>query len=84
MTLVWALPASLAATRGISKLISFPLPTKMFQFGRCRFPILWIQIGMMENYFHRVAPFGYLRVYAFFQLTGAFRRYTRPSSPVDA
>ena len=30
--LVWALPRSLAATYGISKLISIPAGTKMFQF----------------------------------------------------
>jgi hypothetical protein len=31
-----------------------------------------------------VSPFGYPRVNALFQLTEAFRRLTRPSSPVDA
>ena len=30
--MVWAIPLSLAATYGISKLISFPAGTKMFQF----------------------------------------------------
>lgn len=29
---------------------------------------------MMRHYSHRVAPFGYLRVNAFFQLAEAFRR----------
>lgn len=58
-----------------SLLISFPLPTEMFQFGRSRFLILWIQIRIVGYYSHWVAPFGYLRVYAFFQLTGAFRRF---------
>ena len=32
LRLVWAFPRSLAATDGISKLISFPAGTKMFQF----------------------------------------------------
>ena len=32
LRLVWAIPRSLAATDGISKLISFPAGTKMFQF----------------------------------------------------
>ena len=32
LRLVWAFPRSLAATDGISKLISFPVGTKMFQF----------------------------------------------------
>jgi hypothetical protein len=36
------------------------------------------------RYAQRVAPFGILRVYALFQLTEDYRRYTRPSSPVDA
>lgn len=67
-----------------SLLISFPLPTKMFQFGRYRLLILCIQIRIVRYYSHWVAPFGDLRVNAFFQLTEAFRRYTRPSSPVDA
>ena len=31
-SLIWAVPRSLAATDGISKLISFPAGTKMFQF----------------------------------------------------
>jgi hypothetical protein len=30
--LVWAIPPSLAATEGISRLISFPAGTEMFQF----------------------------------------------------
>ena len=30
--MVWAIPLSLAATYGISKLISIPVGTKMFQF----------------------------------------------------
>ena len=32
LRLVWAIPLSLAATDGISKLISIPAGTKMFQF----------------------------------------------------
>ena len=32
MSLSWAVPRSLAATDGISKLISIPAGTKMFQF----------------------------------------------------
>ena len=56
-------------------LIYFPLPTKMFQFGRSRFPNLCIQLGMIGFGPYRVAPFGYLRVKAFIQLTEAFRRY---------
>jgi hypothetical protein len=75
MTLVWALPISLAATLGISKLIYFPLPTKMFQFGRYCLLNLFIQLRMMRYYSHRVSPFGFHRVYAFFQLTDAYRGF---------
>jgi hypothetical protein len=56
----------------------------MFQFGRSRFLSLCIQDKDSRVLPYWVAPFGYLRVNAFFQLTEAFRRYTRPSSPVDA
>lgn len=69
---------------GESHLISFPLPTEMFQFGRYRLATLCIQVEMTGHYARRVAPFGDLRVTALFQLTGAFRRFARPSSPVDA
>ena len=84
ISLVWAPPTSLAATMGISHLISTPLPTKMFQFGRYRLLYLWIQYKIVRVSPYWVAPFGYPRVKAFIQLTEAFRRYTRPSSPVDA
>lgn len=56
----------------------------MFQFGGYCFIILCIQMTMIGYYAYRVAPFGDLRVKAFFQLTEAYRRYTRPSSPFDA
>jgi hypothetical protein len=46
----------------------------MFQFGRSRFHNLCIQLWMIEDYLYRVAPFGNLRVNAFFQLTEAYRR----------
>lgn len=75
LTLVWAFPISLAATLGISLLISFPLLTKMFQFSRSCFFNLWIQLKMMRYYSHRVSPFGFHRVYAFFQLTDAYRGF---------
>ena len=41
--MVWALPRSLATTRGM---ISFPLGTKMFQFPRFPSPTLCVQVGM--------------------------------------
>ena len=39
---------------------------------------------MTKLYFSRVTPFGYLRVYVYFQLAAAFRRLSRPSSPYSA
>ena len=47
----------------------------MFQFGRSRLLNLWIQLRIVRHYSDWVAPFGYLRFNAFFQLTGAFRRF---------
>jgi hypothetical protein len=58
-----------------SLLISFPLPTKMFQFGRYRLINLCIQLMIMRGESHWVAPFGILRVKAFIQLTEDYRRY---------
>ncbi len=66
-----------------SRLISFPLPTEMCHFGRSRFLCLCIQHKMMRFYSHRVSPFGILRVNAFFQLAGDYRRFARPSSPYN-
>ena len=57
-----------------SRLISLPLLTKMSQFSRYSFRILCIQIRMTGYYSRRVAPFGFLRVVAIFQLAEAFRR----------
>jgi hypothetical protein len=68
---------------GESRLISFPLPTEMCHFGRCRFLNLCIQLKMAGCYSHRVAPFGILRVAALYQLAGDYRRLTRPSSPYN-
>ena len=45
-TRVWAVPFSLAATRGISGLISVPPGTEMVQFPGYRHPALWIQTGL--------------------------------------
>lgn len=58
-----------------SLLISFPPPTEMFQFGGSRLLNLCIQLRIVGYNSHWVSPFGYLRVYALFQLTGAFRRF---------
>lgn len=46
----------------------------MFQFGGFRFLNLCIQLRIVGYESHWVSPFGFLRVNAFIQLTGAFRR----------
>jgi hypothetical protein len=53
-----------------SRLLSFPLATKMFQFTKFSLSDLWIQSGVQE-----VDLFGNLRITAFFQLPEAFRRF---------
>ncbi len=57
--MVWARPRSLATTRGVSVLISFPAGTEMFQF-----PALAPDLPVTLCYQGRVAPFGNLRVSA--------------------
>lgn len=74
MISVWALSPFARRYLGNLYLISFPLLTKMFQFSRCRFCNLCIQLQMMGDESHRVAPFGVLRVYASFQLVEDYRR----------
>jgi hypothetical protein len=64
---------------GESRLLSFPLATKMFQFARLPLSCLCIQQGALE-----VALFGNLRIIACFQLPGGFRRLLRPSSSLGA
>jgi hypothetical protein len=78
-----ALPRSLAATQRIS--IDF------FSFGyldvsvpQVRFCNLCIQLQMTVLTHYRVPPFGHLWFNACFQLTKAFRRIPRPSSPLTA
>ena len=79
--LVWPLPLSLAATGGISS-ISFPLATKMFQFTR---------FASSENLISAILP--HLLVMGcpirkslgitYFQNPKAYRRISRPSSPLS-
>ena len=82
--LVWAPPLSLAATYGIDFYLSFPLGTKMFQFPRSYFSIPMYSGWDDMIISCRVPPFGYLRINAYVQLPEAFRRYSRPSSPISA
>ena len=64
---------------GESRLISFPLATKMFQLARLAHTCLWIQQVVLG-----VAPFGYPRIKACSRLPVAFRSVPRPSSPPGA
>ena len=79
-TLVWALPRSLATTRGIISLFSLPAGTKMFQF-----PAFTSLLGKDDwPSARRVVPFGNYRVKGYLLLTGAYRSLSRPSSPPRA
>jgi hypothetical protein len=72
-SVVWALPRSLATTKGIS--IDFStLATKMFQFARCP------PIKAIQHYLDKVALFGNLRVKDCSHLAEAYRSWPRPSS----
>ena len=61
-----------------SFLLSFPLPTKIFQFGR----YCLLSHSMSSPYW--VCPFGFLRIVTYLQFPVAFRRSSRPSSPSSA
>ena len=74
---VWALPASLATTRGIITLFSLPRGTKMFQFPR---------FASQRSCDSRpsggwVVPFGNPRIKGYLLLPAAYRSLSRPSSP---
>ena len=78
--MVWALPRSLATTRGIISLFSLPAGTKMFQF-----PAFASLLGKDDwPSARRVVPFGNHRVNGYLLLTGAYRSLSRPSSPPRA
>ena len=70
---VWALPLSLAATRG---LLSLPRGTEMFQFPR--FPPSDSRRTAPGLAPGQVAPFGYPRITGCQRLPGAFRRVATP------
>ena len=73
---VWALPRSLATTRGIIELFSLPAGTKMFQF-----PAFAPPDGGGCPSGTRVVPFGDHRINGHVRLPGAYRSLSRPSSP---
>ena len=77
---VWALPRSLATTRGIIHLFSLPAGTKMFQF-----PAFASMLGMDDRPSAcRVAPFRNPRIKGRLHLPGAYRSLPRLSSPTRA
>ena len=67
-----------------SLLFSVPAGTEMVHFPALSSTRLWIQRGIPRHDSRWVAPFGHLRVEACLQLTEAFRRLPRPSSPSGA
>ena len=77
-TPVWALPRSIATTKGIDCFLSLPGGTEMFQF-----PPFAPHRGDRPSAC-RVAPFGYLRIKTCLQFPGAYRSLPRPSSPPEA
>ena len=79
--LVWALPVSLATTKGI---ISFPPATEMFQFAGLPPPGLFDSTRGELDFSSRVSPFGHLRIDVCSRLPGAFRSLPRPSSALGA
>ena len=83
-TPVWAGPRSLAATDGISSLISLPRGTEMVHFPLFASSTLCIQVEITGHDSSGVAPFGHLRIKACLPLPEAFRSLLRPSSPLSA
>ena len=60
-----------------SRLISFPLGTKMFQFSRCPPHNLCIQLWVIRHYSYWVFPFGYPRIKA---CLAAPRGFSQPTT----
>ena len=81
LSTVWPLPPSLAATRGITVLFSFPTGTEMFHFPVFAPHCLCIQQRVLDRKVERVAPFGNPRIKACERLPEAYRSCPRPSSP---
>ena len=80
---VWAVPGSLAATTGITRLFSLPTGTKMFQFpafARAKLCIHFAVIHRWMGFPHSDTPGSKLAC----QLPESLRRLPRPSSPVIA
>ncbi len=75
---VWALPPSLATTRGITACFLFLRVLRCFSSPR------WLTLRCNVASLHWVAPFGHPRIKACVRLPVAFRRLPRPSSPARA
>ena len=79
--LVWAVPRSLATTRGIINLFSLPTGTKMFQFPAFA-AHTYVRADSHSDC--RVVPFGDPRIKGYLHLIADYRSLSRPSSPVRA
>ena len=79
--MVWALPRSLATTRGIINLFSLPTGTKMFQFPAFA-AHTYVRADSHSDC--RVVPFGDPRIKGYLHLIADYRSLSRPSSPVRA
>jgi hypothetical protein len=75
--LVWAVPASLAATEGITFVL--------FSSGYLDVSVLRVR-SLLSNVSstHWVSPFGNLRIKGRLHLLEAYRSLSRPSSPLEA
>ncbi len=81
--LVWAIPLSLAATKGVTVLFSFLPDTKMFQFSGLPRSTLWIQAGVIDLT-RRGCPIRRPTDLSLQRLLVAFRCLLRPSSAASA
>ena len=77
-TPVWALPRSIATTKGIDNFFLFLRVLRCFSSPR----LLCLRSDWSSTC--RVAPFGYHRINTCLQFPGAFRSLPRPSSPPEA
>ena len=81
--MVWPLSLSLATTQEISvDFSSSPYLDVSVQ----AVPLIYllIQYMMLDRYFKRIAPFGYLRINSCLLIPAAFRSLPRPSSAPNA
>jgi hypothetical protein len=80
---VWAVPRSLAATKGIA-VAFFSSGYLDVSVPPVRLHTLWIQVWITGHDSGEVPPFGNPRINARLQLPGAYRSWPRPSSPPGA